>query len=254
MKFGIYLASLTTGVGLFQPKIYVLLERRINMKFLKVAILILTLSISSLSFADEFQSTTTSSHRNAWESDLYPFQPYLKGGGNVISTPNMNLRTNKFQFLLGVGTDYYLDKNWGVFGGVEYNQRGRKFLNTTLSSASYLDVPFGLTLPYGEGFWRGNSFSTLHVGPYIAFPLSNFKYDYPYSAQSSVPYREYYYQPKPDAQTYGGLYVDNDIMFSTSSTVAPGLTTWMKLPLGSAVNGTNTRFYEFGLGLKVNIF
>lgn len=225
------------------------------MKLFRTYTLLLMLSMAVTSFAGELdESSSTTSYNRTWKSGLYPLQPYVKGGANLISTPNMNLNANKFQLLLGAGTDYYLDKNWGLFGNVEYTQRGRKFLNTTLTSASYLDVPLGIVLPYEEGFWRSNSFSTFRVGPYIAFPLSNFKYDYPYSAQSSVPYRQDIYQPKPDAQAYGGLYVDNDIMFSTSSTVAPGLTTWMKLPLGSAVNGTNTRFYEFGLGLKVGIF
>lgn len=225
------------------------------MNFIKLLFLVFTILISIKSFGEDSKSSSKYSTTNrSWQSELYPFAPFVKGGANLLSTPNMNLNANKLQLLIGAGTDIYLDPNWGIFGSVEYNQRGRKFLNTTLSSASYLDVPFGLAIPYGEGFWRTNSLSTFRVGPYVAFPLSNFKYDYPYSAQSSVPYREYFYQPKPDAQAYGGLYIDNDVLFSTASTVAPGLTTWMKLPLGSAVNGTNTRFYEFGIGFKVGVF
>jgi hypothetical protein len=223
------------------------------MKLFKLSFLIFAISLPSVVNAKSQVNSKSTSVYETSESNLYPFQPYAKGGANLISTPEASFGTNKVQWLLGAGTNYYIDPKWGLFANVEFNQRGRKFLNTTLSSASYIDIPFGVAHEYGDGLWSSASFSTLHAGPYVALPLSDFKYDYPYSAARSVPYKNFY-QETPTAKTYGGIYIDNDIMFRTNSSFAPGITTWIKLPLGSAVTGTNTKFYEFGIGFKVGLF
>lgn len=212
------------------------------MNTFKIACLIAAFTLPLSVFADSYEYEDSTGFSSS-TMEYTPFQPYIKGGANLISASGNTLANNKMQFLLGAGSDYFFDPNWGLFLQAEFNQRGRTILGSSVSSASFIDVPFGAAYQYGKGLWGANSQSTLRLGSYAALPISDFKYDVQNSDNQSR-----------KAKAYAGFYAENDFMFKAGSSLVPGISMWVKLPFSSAVTEATVRYYEVGIGLKLGLF
>lgn len=160
---------------------------------------------------------------------------------NLIQAMSNSTSDNRIAFLGGLGASYFFTPAVGAFLEAQFTSRGFKAASLS-STANYLDFPFGLAFNHGRGLFSGNSRSHTRLGGYLALPLSG---EYPAGALAAA----------VKTSSFFGLVIDNETHFPISDHFSLGYTLWVKIPLGSAIQGSiDSKAYEIGLGLVVGFF
>lgn len=143
-------------------------------------------------------------------------------------------------FLGGLGVDYFFHPVVGAFADLQYTSRGYK-ISSQSSTASFIDIPFGLAFNHGTIFSK-YARSNTRLGGYYAIPAGD------YSGNLALNFSN-----KPKG--FFGIYLDNESLFNLTEHFALGYTLWVKIGLGSAIDASiESKFTEIGIGFIASFF
>lgn len=80
---------------------------------------------------------------------------------------------NRIAPLVGIRGDYFFSDTFGVFMGMDALHRGAKLVGGETARASFLDLPFGITIGHGSWIFPENTTFQTSLGPQVSLPLSD---------------------------------------------------------------------------------
>jgi hypothetical protein len=174
------------------------------------------------------------------EKESPTFYVESKLGLNFVAIALSPLGTsdNRLAILGGAKSDYFLSEVWGFFAGFEVTTRGAKLVSGDAARASFVDLPFGLTLRHRLPLIEGDYVSLSHLGAYYSIPLGHLKTD-TLTVQDT-------------RQSWGG-YVNFATIFCLSESMSLGFDLWGKWGFTETYQrslfGNLTTIVEAGAGL-----
>ncbi len=195
------------------------------------------LLVSAPIFADE---ETSPAEEPAGAAPANEYRPITLGayvGANILSSfiGNGGTTTNRIGFDGGLDLQAYFVEQVGVFVGGHFVTRGFRLVSTETSSASFLDVPFGLAFRRTSALFKDSAEDTLLIGGYVSLPLSDFKTPTLTSHTASTSF---------------GLNLGAKTLFKVSGNFSLGFGTWVRFGLTkSMTTGTADKLLEIGIGL-----
>ncbi len=123
---------------------------------------------SSFSFAAESQNAQTENTMSVER----PYNVWAQLGLGISGLSVGGLSDISFGFQGSLNAGYYLAPNVGVFTGLSYQNYILDTIGTDDPSVAFIDVPFGLSFKYENGFIQGAK-NFLNVGGYVGFGLGD---------------------------------------------------------------------------------
>lgn len=122
----------------------------------------------------------------------------------------------------------------GVYLGLQYHDRGVKFLSAT-SNAGFIDIDGGFMLVGRRGdIFTENAMHQLRLGFFYALPMADYKGD----LLGTFPSKSFF-----------GIGIEATTFYPINENFALGLNVYTKIGLSSGFNTTDNKAVNFGFGL-----
>jgi len=172
----------------------------------------------------------------------------------IIGDINLNMTRmedfeQRYSFLLGVKGAYFFTPNFALSGGLQLNRLSgsREIGATDIDvSATYLDIPLGVMMSYGNAYGQLNGL--VFLGVYYGLPTGKVEFE---DSTGTVP------APlKKDADGTLGFELSHYFFFPVNAKIGMGLHTFVKYGFDNLVDDSttgnlDTRYLSSGLGLGI---